>query len=197
MYPNKHKHINYLLFIVVISLFWTCSPKFNYGLKSFLFDGVPDPYKVEVTVIKDSLQIKDSTLTSTTPTTPLVRNEFNLHSPYAKRECNECHNREHMGKPKLPLPNLCYQCHEDFNKTYKVVHGPVASGNCTQCHSPHQSKLKNLLTSTGQDLCMNCHKFDNISIDKNHKEIKGTSCTECHNPHGGDETNLLLTKQFK
>ncbi len=195
MHLNKNKYIIYLLFIVVVSLFWTCSPKFGYGVKSLLFDGVPDPYKVEVSIIKDSLLVKDSTSTNEISSTAIVKNLFNLHTPYKERECSKCHDRNNMDKPRLPSPELCNQCHEDFNNTYKVLHGPVASGDCTECHNPHQSKLKSLLKWSGQDICLQCHNMETLFIDEDHKEINDTSCTECHNPHGGDNINLLLVKQ--
>lgn len=194
MHPDKHKHINYLLFIIVISLLWTCTPKFSYNARSFLFDGVPNPYEVEVTVIKDSLHTIDSTLVNGISMTSFVRNEFNLHTPYGKRECAKCHDRNDMDKPRLPLPDLCNQCHEDYNKTYKILHGPVASGDCTQCHSPHQSKLKNLLLRSGQELCLNCHTTTLVLADKDHENIENTNCTSCHNPHGGNNDTFLLMK---
>jgi predicted CXXCH cytochrome family protein len=185
MHLDKHKHIIYLLSIIAIFLFWTCSPKFNYEVKSFLFDGVPDPYEVEVTIIKDSLQTKDSTVVNDVLVSSAVRNDFNLHTPYGKKECKKCHDRDSMDKPVLPLPELCYQCHEDFNTTYQVVHGPVASGACTQCHSPHKSKLKNLLLHPGQELCLDCHSKSLVLEEKIHVDIDDADCTECHNPHGG------------
>ncbi len=190
MYFIKYKHIVYVLFIAVISLFWACSPKFSHDVKSFLFDGVPDPYKVEISAINDSLKL-DSTSIKGVFSNPIVRNEFNLHPPYKKRECENCHDRGSMSKSKLPLPELCYQCHDDFKKSYQVLHGPVASGSCTQCHNPHQSKLKNLLLKNGQELCFTCHDNKKITNNKIHEKIEKTDCTTCHNPHGGVNTYSL------
>lgn len=193
MYFNKNKHIVYVLFIVVVSLFWTCSPKFSHDVKSFLFDGVPDPYKVEISVINDSIAL-DSTLTKGVFTKPIVRNEFNLHVPYKKKECESCHDRDNMSKSKLPSPELCYQCHDDFNKAYQVLHGPVASGSCTQCHNPHKSKLENLLLEKGQGLCFDCHDNKKILGYKIHEKIESTNCTTCHNPHGGTNAYSLQSE---
>ena len=190
MYFYKYKHIIYLLFVVVVSLFWACSPKFSHDVKSFLFDGVPDPYKVEISAINDSLKL-DSTSIKGVFRNPIIRNEFNQHPPYKKRECESCHDRGQMSKSKLPSPELCYQCHDDFNKTYEFLHGPIAAGNCTQCHNPHQSKLKNLLLKKSQDLCFNCHDSKKIIVNKIHEKIKDESCTTCHNPHGGSNIYSL------
>lgn len=195
MYLDKHKHLNYLLFIIALLLFWTCSSKFSYDARSFLFDGVPNSYEVEVSVVEDSLHAIDSTSVNEILVMPLVRNEFILHTPYGKRECTTCHDRNSMGGAKLSLPDLCNQCHEDYNKTYKILHGPVASGACTQCHNPHQSKLKNLLVRQEPELCLNCHTTTMVLTDKSHAGIDDvSSCSNCHNPHGGSNDTFLLTK---
>lgn len=185
MKGNTSKYFNYFLFIIVISFFWTCSPKLSYEVKSFLFDGVPNPYKVEVTVIQDSLTKAKELNTANAVTSTAARNDLNIHAPYQERKCTDCHTRDRMGKPKLPMPELCNQCHEDFTKKYTNIHGPIATGNCTECHNPHQSKFKKLLKFEGQDLCLNCHTSTQVAENKVHKDINTISCTECHNPHGG------------
>lgn len=190
---DKHKFINYLLFIIAVSLFWTCSPELSYGVKSFLFDGVPSPDKTNALVVKDSLQtIKTNTKEILVST--IQKNEFNLHPPYLERDCASCHDRNNMGKTKLPIPELCNQCHTDFSKKFETLHGPVASNNCIQCHTPHQSKLKNLLVESSKKLCLSCHDSKQISENKIHKDIKETSCTECHNPHGGNNRMSLQSE---
>lgn len=175
--------------------FWACSPKMGYKVKSFLFDGVPDPYLVEVKIVSDSVLMADGSKVEQLKIIPVTKNGINVHEPYKKRECSKCHDRDLMNNTRIPLPELCFECHEDFSKRYKVLHGPVASGDCTECHNPHQSKFNNLLTWSGQDICLHCHEMERIFIDKIHKDITDTSCTECHNPHGGDNINLLLTKK--
>ncbi len=187
---GKYKFINYLLFIVAISFFWTCSPKLSYGVKSFLFDGVPPLNKTEITSIKDSIQINNVTTKQILASTN-QRNKFNLHPPYKDRDCSSCHDRNNMGKTKLPIPKLCYQCHTDFSQKFRTLHGPVASNNCSQCHRPHQSKLKNLLVESGKKLCFSCHDSKQVLENKIHKDIKKTSCIECHNPHGGNNRMSL------
>ncbi|HCW93030.1 MAG TPA: cytochrome C, partial [Flexistipes sinusarabici] len=41
-----------------------------------------------------------------------------------------------------PFSDTCLSCHKDLNnllESMDYVHGPVAAGYCTICHSPHKS----------------------------------------------------------
>lgn len=185
----KLKYIYYIFF--TISLAWSCTPKHSYTIKAFLFDGVPNPFLKELDLKNDTLVLNDSVLANATSRTKKKELEFNLHLPYKTRECSSCHDRNQMGKLRLPSPALCNLCHEDFNKDYKVVHGPVVSGSCAECHKPHQSKLNSLLKLPDQELCLSCHETHFSKENKVHKEVKGTDCTTCHNPHGGNDRFLL------
>lgn len=164
-----------------------CTPKSSYNIKSFFFDGVPDPNlktaaNDEATLVEE---IQDSTI--------LFKVANTIHPPYKEKTCLECHAKENMGQPKMELPNLCYQCHDDFSKSNAYLHGPVGSGNCTQCHNPHKSKLERLLVRNGQDLCLKCHIKDKVIENRVHEDIASKSCMECHDPHGG-ENKLFLQK---
>jgi predicted CXXCH cytochrome family protein len=99
-----------------------------------------------------------------------------------------------MGKLLLPVPTLCYECHDDFSSTFKVLHGPVASGNCNTCHNPHMAEGDKLTIRKGQQLCLYCHEIEGISTVKAHAEMGDTRCTQCHNPHGGDSAPFLITQ---
>lgn len=190
---GKNRYTTYLLFIIAISLFGACSPELGHGVKTFLFDGVPTPYKVEVSKVNDSLiglstSINRNALSS-------VRDDFYYHEPYKEKDCLSCHDENNKGKLKLEPLQLCNECHDDFKNTYEVLHGPVASGNCMACHTPHKSKTRNLLVESEQDLCLDCHNMARIFQDKAHKDIEDTSCIECHNTHGGRDNNFLINKQ--
>ena len=190
---GMNRYINYLLFIIAISLFWRCSPEIGYGVRSFIFDGVPSPHKIQITQVNDSLQKLNTPLGNNI--TPSSRNNYYLHEPYKDKECMSCHDKNRMGKLKVETLKLCNECHDDFEKSFEVLHGPVASGNCLACHNPHKSKLKNLLVSSEQDLCLSCHGMATIFKDKAHKDIDKKGCIECHNPHGGRDNNFLINKQ--
>nr|WP_277926360.1 cytochrome c3 family protein [Aestuariivivens sediminicola] len=166
---------------------YACSPTSAYRIRSFLFDGVPDPNEVIVVNIDSTNNSIDSTENNIRLTKP----DFYKHPPYAKKECSSCHDRGAMGKPKLDLPELCYQCHEPIERQYPALHGPVSSGQCTMCHSPHQSKFENLLVIEGRNLCLNCHEEESITGKGIHLNITEESCTKCHNPHGGHDKFIL------
>jgi len=189
---NSIKFLKYITCLVILYLFLACSPKLSYNVRSFIFDGVPEPTHVEVTVVKDTLPEKVTGNHKTQYLTKVVEvNKFNLHPPYQQHKCVKCHDKNSMGKTRQPMPQLCNQCHDDFNKKYAVVHGPVISGSCTKCHEPHKSKFKKLLVKENQKLCFSCHNAPRLLKKTIHKKIGTTSCTSCHNPHGGS-TNLML-----
>jgi len=178
--------INYLFFIIV-GLLLACSPKSNYKTLTFFFDGVPNPY-LDTLAIADSLPEADSL--NGQPVL-ILKPEFAIHSPYLKKDCGRCHDRNIMGKLLQSSPGLCYQCHNNFTEQYNVLHGPVSSGFCTECHNPHMSKNEKLLLRTGQQLCLYCHSPEDVFNNEAHLDIGETNCTECHNPHGGEDRYIF------
>jgi predicted CXXCH cytochrome family protein len=170
------------MLLIILS---SCSPTHSYKTLSFFFDGVPKP-EIKLTIQNiDSISSVDSTTLAQNMVSaqkPLM----NYHSPYQEKDCASCHDKSTMGKFTNLQPELCYQCHDDFKNKYKVLHGPVAGGQCTACHNPHQSENENLLTRTGQSLCLYCHESNQVMAIEEHKEIQDASCTDCHNPHGGE-----------
>jgi len=187
----KSKYIYYIFF--AISLLWSCTPQHSYTIKSFLFDGVPNPY-AEETVLQDSTLSVENQTTNQALSSLEAKSRFELHPPYQSRDCSKCHDRDQMGKLKLPTPDLCNLCHKDFNKQYTLVHGPVVTGSCAECHKPHQSKLKKLLTLPDQELCIKCHDTHLSRKNEIHQDLEGVSCLSCHNPHGGENRFLLESR---
>ncbi|NVO01268.1 MAG: hypothetical protein HXX09_01065 [Bacteroidetes bacterium] len=174
----------------MITLIIGCSPKSNYKLLSTMFDGVPDPNKVESTTgVKSSDSLNGQSLSKKNTSVSKV-----IHPPYKDKGCSNCHEKiDNVPSSKLIKPQLelCYSCHEDFSKKFTWVHGPVAAGSCTKCHSPHASDFKKLLLKEGQALCFTCHDSKDVIKNEVHKEIGQTNCTECHNPHGGSDKTIL------
>ena len=72
-----------------------------------------------------------------------------------------------------------------------ALHGPVAAGYCTACHSPHLSKNEYLLKFSNSKLCLNCHNIEDISQNKAHIAIDEYTCKDCHNAHGGKDKYFL------
>lgn len=180
---------SFLIFIVFTILIFSCAPNKVYNLKKFFFDGVPAPIVANVEA-KDTISLG---LLDSLERSKIIINkpEFVIHKPYLEKKCNDCHYAGSMGKLKTPLKDLCYTCHTNFNTAYSSLHGPVASGNCTQCHNPHRSKLNSLLLEEGNQLCFKCHDKLDIDSSKIHKTIGDKSCVTCHNPHGGANKGLL------
>jgi len=70
------------------------------------------------------------------------------HGPYEMGECAICHDQKDKKAPGRLLKAgaaLCFDCHEDFRAPVKGHPRMAASGSCTACHSPHNSKKKKLL----------------------------------------------------
>jgi predicted CXXCH cytochrome family protein len=108
------------------------------------------------------------------------------------------------------LPGLCYTCHTDVQKdidTNRVVHQAVKDSiRCSNCHSPHASDEKKLLTAEKKALCLNCHDRErevNGRKTKNIRKLLAESkvihpainggCTSCHKPHASPENYLLIS----
>ena len=76
--------------------------------------------------------------------------------------CPSCHEAPHAKKKAelsltAPVPDLCCNCHDKGMITKKIVHPPVADGQCTYCHNPHSSDNASILTQPVQELCAGCH----------------------------------------
>jgi predicted CXXCH cytochrome family protein len=186
----KTAEIKIIVIFLLLSLLVSCSPGRSTRVISFFFDGVParDSSKT----VKNSNSPSDSLKTDVFRAVPIETDEgFTVHYPYKEKDCFSCHDEKSKSELILPLPNLCYTCHDNFADKFKYVHGPVASGYCTNCHNPHKSKEKKLLIRTGQQLCLFCHDSGPLLKSETHKDIADTECTLCHNPHGGEDRYIL------
>jgi predicted CXXCH cytochrome family protein len=177
----------FLVVGLLIILLSGCAPEKRFHILSFLFDGVPN----------SETNTKAAVITSATVDTTMVvankevKPEYYIHKPYEEEKCSSCHESGFSNALILPMPKLCYTCHDDFNRTLSSLHGPVASGHCTACHDQHMAKNEKLLTRTGQAVCYYCHSQGQILKNKLHDDIGEKSCTECHNPHGGQNKGNL------
>jgi len=184
------RNLSFFLLSIFLIYVSGCSPAKNYKALSFFFDGVPNPEQIKAVQKADSISRQDSASVAQSiglsAPPPMI-----YHPPYQEKECATCHDQTSMGKLTEPQPALCYECHEDFSKKYKVLHGPVDGGQCTECHSPHMAENKNLLTRSDQAICLYCHESEDVKKIESHDDIKNLNCIECHNPHGGDDKTLL------
>ena len=97
------------------------------------------------------------------------------------------------GPSSIAAQNGCMaaQCHADQGAA-RHAHGPVSAGDCTACHTPHESDIKSHLVKQGDELCFECHIDIKGLLTKKtvHPALEG-GCTSCHNPHGTDHPKLL------
>jgi predicted CXXCH cytochrome family protein len=114
-----------------------------------------------------------------------------LHDALEMENCLYCHN-PHGGNSRAMMrtkrvDTLCFQCHDEAEKTGKHIHGPNVSGNCAICHEAHSSNNAYLLVAPAKELCINCHTDKNFSEKgmHQHSALK-TGCTGCHNPHASE-----------
>ncbi len=207
------KACNFFLLIVLLAS--GCDKLTKRKILVFVF---PPLAKEKKSVTETVETTKPSSMTKKSVSPPPA---YFVHGPKAQGECNQCHEssgsyafrkldatgtsalssgRSVSGRLVQPVSLLCVDCHA--SKSQKVVygdhlwlHGPVAQGECTLCHQPHQSEFRYLLLKNRSvELCGSCHTKGYISENEEH--TKGEECISCHNPHAG-KNHLLLKKDYK
>jgi len=100
---------------------------------------------------------------------------------------------EELKLPASALKDPCISCHPD-KTDFRYVHGPVASGDCTFCHHPHETDHAGLVAE-GASLCFACHVDTEGELKKKtvHPALSG-GCTSCHDPHGSAEKKFFTAK---
>lgn len=166
---------------VVAALFATataagCAPETRYEVLSFFFDGVPKPGEGR------------SELRGTEDNAPGALPRYGEHGPYAAKLCDACHLQ---GSNKLVVDReeLCVRCHV-LKLDRKMLHGPLASGNCEICHGPHGSSNRYLLVADSKEFCLYCHDKNDILKRDAHQGMDA-ECTTCHDAHGSANEFLL------
>ena len=162
------------------------SPRTRHEWLTLLFDGVPSK-----TAGPAAAPFTKAVVIAAVP--PLPKPPFEvLHQPYEQQKCGACHDSSTVStNAKLPLLQLCFNCHKNFLTEPKVKHQPVANGDCLECHAPHKSPNKNLLLQKGDALCLTCHD-DPLAVGKvKHQGVKMSSCLDCHSPHATNFKGLL------
>ncbi len=131
-----------------------------------------------------------------------------IHGPVGDGDCTACHRihgAKEAGLVDLLAPDLCKECHgqlllDKAGQESKVVHQPVADGECLSCHRVHASANKKLASRDYETLCLECHDDPRkaskaIDYPVVHPALDG-SCTACHRPHASQEAKLLPAKEI-
>ena len=123
-----------------------------------------------------------------------------VHQPVKDGDCPSCHKPSGQKHPEFKKEaflltdkgkaGLCNECHERKD-TKKHVHPPVATGDCLDCHDPHQSDNKFQLKESGAALCYTCHEQNKLDRAFPHKPVAEGKCLSCHDPHQSDYGSLL------
>jgi len=119
-----------------------------------------------------------------------------VHAPILGGDCTSCHDPHqspNKGMLKAPMPDLCFQCHDESMRNQVHMHPPVAGGDCSGCHDNHQSDYSARLVQEGNALCFMCHPDKEEGIKKRrsvHFPVQA-SCVQCHNPHGSGSPAML------
>lgn len=118
------------------------------------------------------------------------------HAPFLTKDCYVCHKLDAAGNaiPDQFLknqPDLCYQCHEPMRNA-PYTHGALESGQCTDCHGPHEAPERFLLRAKVPVLCAKCHDAPDTQFSHKHAAIEfPLSCARCHSPHQANYPKLL------
>ncbi len=183
--------IIWLVSMAFILIAVNCKKVQRHKVLTFFFDGVP-PLEGEVIEVEDSNQ--PVLVAQQTVSKPQII--WYEHEPY--KDCNvQCHGGNKrggvLGSVRLvkTVPELCYDCHNDYTKSSKFVHGPIAVGECGFCHNPHKTNQKYLLKKAIPELCYQCHEESIIESIPTHAEKKLSKCNDCHEAHAGSTRGLL------
>lgn len=126
---------------------------------------------------------------------PDVRAQFSLVSHHPMRErkmdCFDCHNVHGSPSPKMlkgsTTRDLCSRCHMGKSGPFVYEHGDVTE-NCMNCHVPHGSVNRGLLSSAIPFLCIQCHNPGHRgTVAAGQKQLFANRCTDCHSAvHGSN-----------
>ena len=136
------------------------------------------------------------------------------HAPVVEARCLDCHDPHRSDFKAQTIEKgkkLCLTCHDAKAKPgpsrasenfridlgRKLVHKPVATGDCQDCHTQqHSSSLPSLLQKPPAETCFKCHaRFEDL-YKFQHSAARLGDCTVCHDPHSSDNKGLLTAARI-
>ena len=114
------------------------------------------------------------------------------HRPVIERQCRSCHDAGDRMQVNTDLMMAsCSTCHPRYFSD-EVGHGPVANGDCMDCHRPHRSEQPALLILPVFDTCIECHDEPEDLSQTAHSGADVEDCLKCHDPHFGEGMLLRI-----
>jgi DmsE family decaheme c-type cytochrome len=118
---------------------------------------------------------------------------FNMRSHHPVKEggltCTSCHDQHGGKQTDLDTKTAkCTQCHQAVRGPKTFEHPPVAE-DCSNCHTPHGSPNRKLLSVAQPMLCLQCHalpgnRHGQTGLVNNTQRITGAVLRECTSCHG-------------
>lgn len=199
--------------LALIGIAGCSSPADRHKILNFFFTGVPPP---GATPVEQTPAETVAAGAANRQSLVVVSTNF-VHGPYAANACDACHEISSSGgiggsggaqdaqdarslAPSMsgaklaPMGELCSGCHEGTSPTEAVaaglwVHGPVSTGDCTQCHNAHAGREQYMLEVPTDALCAGCHAQGTLVNLPEHQDR--TDCVPCHTVHVGKDSRLL------
>jgi DmsE family decaheme c-type cytochrome len=118
---------------------------------------------------------------------PRAQTLLNAHMPVrgGKMTCGSCHNSHGTIAESLisdhTINDNCYRCHAEKRGPFLWEHPPVYE-NCVNCHLPHGSTRKSMLSVSMPRLCQQCHVSGHGGSPRTPEDrfVVGSSCLQCH-----------------
>lgn len=171
-----------------------CDPVTRHKVLSTVFDGVPSLPPPEELCQEYVEKEKSRPAGAGAPSDgEAPKATGSVHSPYAEKLCNDCHDADKKMEGGLlkPKNELCFMCHPDILKR-PWSHGPAAVGDCLACHLPHEANFPSLLVKERTTLCDKCHLEERLATAMHNKvKAEGITCVDCHDPHSGNSNYFL------
>jgi predicted CXXCH cytochrome family protein len=156
------------------------TPRERYQVLSVFFDGVPNPDTAKPAAGGNG------------PVASVPVRMVTQHKPYAEENCAACHRSESGNILDFSdAYKACVKCHAKVPQERKLMHGPVARGECRWCHAPHESAEEALFKDTPIRVCTQCHDTHLLGNNPPEHTDGKTSCLQCHFGHGGDKQYFL------
>jgi predicted CXXCH cytochrome family protein len=147
---------------------------------------------------------------------PEIRELIDSDFPHAAVEegCTSCHD-PHQRFSDDDISELCSDCHDVEDDSFRKAHFNIDPGHCAACHDPHGSSSEKIMKAyehppfqdrdcggchdSDQDileikndkLCLDCHDRPEATGGHVKELILNKICLDCHSPHASHRDFLI------